>query len=257
MRAADLLPRALLPAAALLAGGWPDDAAVSRITGISREQWRAIGRAYPALGEDPGRRAARARMRLRFLIGRSLALRRHDARWVGPPLDERPTMFATAHLGDLRGLRYALRRRVPAANVVWNASDRALVAEDDTRFDRDSPHDFPHVWSAAAPHALRSALARGSLIAAADVPAPRPVEAGLLGGRVRLDPRPFRLARLARVPCRSIFLTAPGGRLRVTLGANLPAAEEEAVRLFAEDLARAARDAPFELDGPTRWGQLA
>jgi hypothetical protein len=245
----------LLRPAAELASRIASGDEVSEITGLAREQWRVVARAFPALGRDPAPRVIRARRRREFLIGRALASFRHDALWTGSP-GGGPTLFVTAHVGDARALRYLLRRHIPVASVRAPWESRTKAAHDDAVFDRRWPNEFPHVLSAAGPHALRTALRYGSLIVTADVPVRDGVEVPLLGGRVQLDPRPFRLARLARVPCRPAFLTAPGGRLTVTLEDSLPASQETALEEFGRTLARVAAAAPFEIDGRTRWGQL-
>jgi hypothetical protein len=252
---ADLLPRCLLKPAAGLASRIGSARRTVEVTGLDREQWRVLGRAFPALGADPAFRALLARRRREFLIGRALASLRHDAVWTGSPGRE-PSLFVTAHIGDARGLRYMLRRHIAVANVRTSWDDRSEIARDDAEVDRLWPREFPHVFSAAAPHGLRAALRRGSLIATADVPDRDGFEVPLLGGTVRLDPRPFRLSRLTRVPCRPAFLTAPRGRLTVTLGEPLPSSPEAALGEFGRVFARVAAAARFEIDGPTRWGQL-
>ena len=70
-----------------------------------------------------------------------------------------------------------------------------------------------------------------------------------LGGQAFVDPRPFRLARAAGVPCRPAFLTLPRGRWTLTLGPVLPEDEEGAVAGFARALAKAASLSPLDLDG--------
>jgi hypothetical protein len=252
---ADLLLRFILRPAAAVAGRISREGVAAAITGLTREQWRALGRAFPALGPDPARRAVGARLRLRFLLSRALSGPRHDAVWSGF-LGGAPVLFATAHVGDLRGLRYLMRRRIPAANILAPWVMRKRTARYDAAFDRRWQRDFPHVFSSENPHALKTALKRGSLIAAADIPDAASTPFPLLGGTILLDPRPFRLARIAGVPCRPAFLTAPGGRLTMTVGESLPAAEDAALDLFGRAFARVAEQAPFEIDGVTRWGQL-
>jgi hypothetical protein len=84
----------------------------------------------------------------------------------------------------------------------------------------------------------------------ADQPDGHGVEVPFLGGRLRLDPRPFRLARSAGVPCRPAFLTLPRGRWTLTLGDPLPGGEEGALEAFASSLAAVAARSPLDLDGP-------
>lgn len=251
----DLLPRCLLRPAAELVSRMGGGDKSTRITGCTPEQWQVLALAFPALGHDPAPRAVLARRRREFLIGRALVNLRHDAFWTGSP-GGRPTLFVTAHIGDARALRYLLRRHVPVASVRAPWKSRTRGAREDSAFDRRWPCEFPHVFPASAPHTLRTALSYGSLIVTADIPNRQAVEAPLLGGRVQLDPRPFRLARLASVPCRPAFLTAPDGRLTVTLDDALPPSQERALEEFGRTFARVAAAAPFEIDAPTRWAQL-
>jgi hypothetical protein len=253
--AADLLPRFLLRPAAEVASRLAGGNGSRQIAGLEREQWRALAHAFPGLGRDPAPRVLRARRRREFLIGRALASLHHDAVWTGSP-EGGPTVFVTAHIGDVRALRYLMRRRMVIASVRGPWQDRAKFARFDAGFDQLWPCEFPHVFSSATPHALRTALRRGSLIVTADVPDRGGFDAPLLGGTIRLDPRPFRLARLARVPCRPAFLTAPHTRLTVTVGSPLPESQHAALEEFGRVFRRVAADAPFEIDGPTRWGQL-
>ncbi len=252
--AADLLPRSLLRAFAGLTSRLAVDRDY-RVTGLTREQWQALGRVFPQLGCDPAPRVLIARRCREFLIGRALATQRHDAVWTLEP-DLSPALFVSAHIGDARALRYLLRRRIPVASIRPPWRTRAEFARQDAAFDRLWARPFPHVFSAAAPHALRTALKLGSLIATADTPPRGGIDARVLGGTVRLDLRPFRLARLSRVPCRPAFLTAPRGRLTVTIGDPLPVREEAALEEFGRAFAAVAAAAPFEIDGPTRWGQI-
>lgn len=112
---------------------------------------------------------------------------------------------------------------------------------------------FPHAFSANRPHRLRTALRRGSLIAAADRPRGEGRTATVLGGGIGLDPAPVRLASLARVPARPLFLTAPRGRLTVTVGEPLPPALGRTLDSFAEALARVSDESPSDWDGVTLW----
>lgn len=252
LRPADLLPRFLLPPAAALAGRAASDVEVERVTGLSRDGWRLLALQFPALGPDPGPPAARARRRLHFLVGRALGTPRHAPRLRGEPPEETPTLYVTAHIGDLRGLRYLLRTWLPIATVVAAADERrAAIAEEDSRYDARFPGEFPHALSSRRPHRLRSALRRGSLVATADLPDSDGVEAPFLGGRIRLDARPFRLARIAGVPCRALFLTAPDGRLTITVGERLPREDGAALEAFAGKLCAVSAASPFETDGLT------
>ncbi|MGE5275819.1 MAG: hypothetical protein ACM3SU_02385 [Acidobacteriota bacterium] len=257
MRVADLLPQSLLPplSAALTRPG--RESGISRDTGLSREQWRDLGRAFPALGPDPGPAAARARRRLQFLVGRALATERHGPRFRPAPPPAEPAVYVTAHLGDLRSLRYLLRRHIPVATVVLTTEEeREAIAREDRAFDARTPRDFPHAFSSRRPHRLRRALSRGSLVFAADLPAVEGAAFPCLGGRISLDPRPIRLAKIAKVPSRPVFLTAPRGRLTITVGGDLPREEDAALQDFAGVLERVAGESPFEIDGPTWWSRL-
>ena len=257
MRAADLLPRGLLRPISTLLQSANREEEIQAFTGLTREQWRELSRAFPRLGSDPGPSAARARRKLQFLIGRALQTPRHGPRFRPAPPGPEPTVYVTAHLADLRALRYLMRRHLDVASVVSTTEEeREAIAREDRTFDERVPRDFPHAFSLRRPHRLRSALSRGSLIAAADAPEGEGVRLSCLGGSVRLDRRPFRLARLAGVPCRALFLTAPAARLTVTIGEQLPREETPALAAFAEALGRVADESPLDLDGPTWWNRL-
>ncbi|MGH9366845.1 MAG: hypothetical protein ACRD3M_04125, partial [Thermoanaerobaculia bacterium] len=166
-------------------------------------------------------------------------------------------VYATGHVGDLRSLRYFLRLRIPVATVVSAAGEKGGAAGRLHReLEERVPRDFPHLLSSESPHRLRSALSRGSLIVSADLPEAEGAAFPCLGGTLRLDPRPFRLARLAAVPCRPIFLTAPSGRLTITIGPILSREEEPALAGFARALESVAEETPFEIDGVTWWSRL-
>ena len=224
---------------------------VSSLTGISSGQWKQVRAAFPALPAGLGPRAAAGRLLLARLAARRLASGRWTARLDGRPPSAGPTAYVSAHLGSLQSLRYTLRARgIPAANVLGPHNlERSAAEKQDLLFDVRHPLDFPHVFPAARVHRLRAALRTGSLILAADLPARDAVIVPFLGGRLRLDPRPFRLARGAGVPCRPAFLTLPAGRWTLTLGEVLPAAEDAALAAFAACLERVARRAPSDLDG--------
>jgi hypothetical protein len=233
-------------------------------TGLSSAQWRELAIRFPELPQPAGPRAARARRRMADLATRALSSGDWSPRWEGPDPPRGPAVYVTAHLGSLLALRYVLRARgIAVASVIAPYNfDRADPAAKDARFDRRFPIAFPHVASSDGTHRLRGLLKRGSLILAADLPAEVEAEASqafparLLGGAVRLDPRPFRLARLSRVPCVPIFLTVPGRRWTVAAGRPLPAGrdeEPEAHGAFARAFAHAAARAPWDLDGPVYW----
>ncbi|HEY2798824.1 MAG TPA: hypothetical protein VGK26_13105 [Thermoanaerobaculia bacterium] len=237
-------------------------------TGLSSERWRRLADRFPDLPRTPGPRAARARRRMGELAGLALSGGKWDPQWEGPEPPRGPAVYVTAHLGSLLALRYILRARgVAVASVIAPYNfERADPAAKDAVFDRRFPIVFPHVVSSAHTHRLRGLLKRGSLILAADLPRhsaksseSERFEASLLGGAADLDPRPFRLARLARVPCLPVFLTLPRRRWTITLGRPLPAdrndAGEAAHRAFALAFAGAAARAPWDLDGPVYWNR--
>jgi hypothetical protein len=159
-------------------------------------------------------------------------------------------VYVSAHIGSLQGLRYTLRARgVRVATVLGPYNlERPEAERQDRLFDRCHPLDFPHFFPATRVHRLRTALRSGSLIAAADLPASDGFEEPFLGGRVRLDRRPFRLARAAGVPCRPAFLTLPLGRWTLTLGDPLPADEGAALEAYARCLRKVATRSPLDLD---------
>jgi hypothetical protein len=238
---------------------------VRRLTGISEEEWDEVASHFPRLGRGPGPKAARARKTFRFLVGRALATSRHPPLWRGVPGRE-PTLYLTAHLGDLRPLRYLLRQRgIPAAHVLGPENlTRDHIAAEDLEFDRRHPLDFPHFFSTDRPHTLRSALSRGSLIAVIDRvfkhhdlppdPEGRYWAASFLGGFLQLDSLPLRLSSMARVPARPIFLTASGGRLTIRVGETLPSDPAEAMSRFAARMREAVDASPHDFDGFThRW----
>ena len=105
------------------------------------------------------------------------------------------------------------------------------------------------ILRAAGVHRLRSALRRGSLIVAADLPEGPFRETAFLGGTLRVDTRPLRLARVAGTACRPVFLTLPDGEWVLTVGDPLPAEEAAAAERFARLFDRVARRAPQDLDG--------
>jgi len=224
---------------------------VANLTGISADDWKRLREALPELPAAAGPRAAARRLLLSRLASRRLATGDWAARVNGAPPSTAPAVYVSAHFGSLQALRYTLRALgVPAAVVLGPHNlARSEAERQDEVFDRRHPLPYPHVFEAARAHRLRSALRKGSLILAADLPAGRGEPAPLLGGRVFLDPRPFRLARAAGVPCRPAFLTLPRGRWTLTLGDPLPRDEEGALAAFARCFAETARRSPLDLDG--------
>lgn len=228
---------------------------IAALTGLSAAGWRELRGAYPLLPAAAGPRAAARRVLLARLAARRLRTGRWAARIDGDPPgpDDGPTVFVSAHLGSLQALRYTLRARgIRAANVLGPHNVHRPDAERQDRiFDAVHPLDFPHFFPASAVHRVRSALRKGSLVLAADLPLPgQGVAVPLLGGRAFVDPRPFRLARAAGVPCRPAFLTLPRGRWTLTIGPVLPRDEAGAVAAFARCQAEVAARSPLDLDGP-------
>ena len=228
---------------------------IRALTGASRDEWREIAAAFPGLPRDPGPAAARARERLARRCARALSTGRWRVRLDGDPPQKSPAVYVTAHIGSLQALRYVLRSRgVPAANVLGPYNlDRTRAIRDDAVFDRRHALDFPHAFPADKPHRLRSALEKGSLVLAADLPPAGSTRAfaSVLGGSVALDARPIRLARAARVPCRAVFLTLRRNGWTLTLSPPLEPAGAEAPALagLARALERVALHAPLDLDG--------
>ena len=224
---------------------------VRALTGIGIDEWREIAAAFPGVPPDPGGLAARRRARLARLASRALATGRWKTALDGEAPGPEPTVYVTGHIGALQALRYVLRSRgVPVASVIGRFNlDRSVTARTDPIFDRRHPLDFPHALPTTRPHRLASALATGSLILAADFPEGPFLEAELLGGTVRLDPRPFRLARAAGVACRAAFLTLPDRGWTLTLGEPLPLDPTVAVEAFARLFGAVAAAAPLDLDG--------
>lgn len=214
-------------------------------------EWERLACAFPLLGSGVGPQAARARRELGRLCSRALRTGRWQPRLDGPAPDARPTVFLTAHFGSLSALRYCLRARgVPAAIAVGPHNfPRADQEESDRLFDSRFPMGFPHVFEAERAHRLRTALGQGSLLVVADLPGRNAVESDLLGGRVRLDPRPIRLARVAGVRCCPAFLSLPEAGWTLTVGPELPPDEGPALGMFGRIYANVAARAPWDLDG--------
>ncbi|MGH9442044.1 MAG: hypothetical protein ACRD16_07190 [Thermoanaerobaculia bacterium] len=265
MRIANAVPARFLPLRESLSP-LPRGEEVLRLTHLSEREWDEIAGRFPGLGTQAGRKAARARKVFRFLVGRALATTRHRPAWKGGAPNREPTLYLTAHLGDLRPLRYILRQQgIAVAHVLGPENlSRGEIAAEDREFDRRHPVDFPHFFSNDHPHRLRAALGRGSLIAVIDrvfkrhTPAPeaegRFWAASFLGGFLQIDAHPLRLSSLAGVPARPIFLTAPGGRLTVSVGDPLPRDPAGALSRFADLMRASAEASPHDFDGFThRW----
>lgn len=265
MRIANAIPAFFLPLRESFSP-LPRGDEVSRLTQLTEDEWDEVALRFPGLGPGAGRRAARERKIFRFLVGRALATVRHQPVWQGGLPTREPALYLTAHLGDLRPLRYLLRGRgLPVAHVLGPENlSRDEIAAEDAKFDRRHPIAFPHFFSTDHPHRLRAALARGSLIAVIDRvfqrvdPAPeaegRFWAAPFLGGFLQIDAFPLRLSNLAGVPARPIFLTAPGGRLTISVGDPLPPRPAEAMSRFAALLRRTGEASPYDFDGFThRW----
>jgi lauroyl/myristoyl acyltransferase len=218
---------------------------------LSAEGWRELAKSYPDMPANPGPAAARRRRKLERLASRALSTGRWNLELVGEPPGPSPCVYVTAHIGAMQALRYALRSRgIPAATVLGPHNlDRTQAIPQDRVFDRRHALDFPHALPSSAAHRLRAALKRGSLLAAADLPERDGVPGAVLGGPALLDPRPFRLARLAGVACRPAFATLPRGVWTLTLGPPLSGDPEECAAAFGRFFARVAADAPLDLDG--------
>jgi hypothetical protein len=224
---------------------------VAALTGLDEESWRALAAAYPQLPANPGPAAARRRAKLARLAARALATGRWNLRLDGDPPAAEPCVYVTGHIGAMQALRYALRSRgVPAATVLGPYNlDRTRAIPQDRVFDRRYALDFPHALPSSAAHRLRRALSRGSLLAAGDMPERDAIPARILGGPALLDLRPFRLARVARVPCRAAFATLPEGRWTLTLGPILEGDAHACAEAFGRAFARVAAAAPLDIDG--------
>ncbi len=250
------------PALRWIARIWPAPAAdsIETLTGLDAAGWTSLARRFPALGSHPGTAAARARRTFALVAWHALGRRRGGLWWEPTFPGTAPCVYLTIHLGNLRVLRYLMRKSgIPVATVVdethlgspqWRKSNDEI--------DRRTPHDLPHTLSAREPHRLRSALRRGSLIIAIDRIHPPPpgaaddaVAVPFLGGMLDIELAPLRLARVAAVPARPIFISAPGGRLTIATGAPLPADPAAAAAQFAESLGRVAGRSPADFDGYT------
>jgi len=259
LKAVDLSPRFLVPSLSALFGSRAREKEIRSVTGLSAAQWRDLGREFPRLDSDPGPAAARARRKYGFLVGRALEGLPPLPAFRGNMPDPQPRLYATAHVGDLRALRLLLRAYTPIATVVDASEEgRAALARADLALDQSRRDAIRDVFSASHPHRLRSALRRVSLIVAADMPERAGgVAFPCLGGSLLLDARPFRLARLAGVPCQPIFLTSPRDRLTISIGRTLPRDEGQALAEFARALGDITDETPLLIDGVTWWNRLA
>ena len=261
MSPADLLPARALPALSWLVARRPRFRASVPPRELAESQWNEIAVRYPRLGPRPAGRVALARRRIWFLSGRALATPRHGPRWEGGRPSPGPAVYLTSHLGDLRALRYALRLEGAPAAIVISPSTigRTGSAFSDAKCDRRRFFEFPHLLSSGSPHRLRAALRHGSLIITIDGPEFEFFETPFLGGILRLDPRPLRLAKLAGVPVRAAFLTAPGGRLTVTLGREIDPSggAAEILREIGGLLDVVASRSPCDFDGLSHLGLSA
>ena len=253
-----------LPSAAIrwVARSWPDPSpeAVAAITGLEESRWTEMSGLFPLLGSCPGRDAARQRRSLGLLAGNALSRNSRRIVWRPGRPDPDPALYFTIHLGNVRLLRYFLRLAGIAVATIVDATHLAdpRVRAQNAWIDRRRPIAFPHVVFAGEVHRLRSALRRGSLMAAVDrIHRPMPGKGGedrvvpFLGGRLTLDLSALRLARIARVPVRPIFLTLPGERLTITVGDPLPADADRAGERFGALADAAARASPADFDAYT------
>jgi len=245
-----------------IARAWPDPPRrrIEPLTGLTEAEWRRLAAVFPRLGDDPGRDASRARRTFTFVAWNEISRRRPRPAWDPAPPPSAPQLLLTAHIGNLRLLRYFLRSAgVPTATIVDDTHMGSDAHESaNRRLDGRFPVAFPHRFSSREPHRLRAALRRGSLLAAIDRihrPPPgardRSARVPFLGGTIEIELAPMRLARIAGVAARPIFITAPGARLKITVGEALPADEGEAARAFGVALDRVARASPADFDGYT------
>lgn len=243
----------------------PAPAQIEELTGLDEGAWRRMAEIFPLLGDRPGLDAARQRRAFALLASNALAPASRRVRWLPARPDPAPALYLTLHLGDLRLLRYLLRLAgIPAATIVDETHQGNTAArQEDAMIDRLRPHAFPHFVFARESHRLRSALRKGSLIAAIDrIHAPSPGESRpqiafpFLGGRMILDLSALRLARLADVPARPLFVSIPESRLTVSVGDPLPADAREAGQRFAGQAQAVARASPADFDGFTHRFQL-
>ena len=238
----------------------PTSGQIGEWTGLGEGAWSEMARLFPALGPRPGPDAARHRRSFGLLGENALNRGSRRVRWVPERPAPDPTLYLTLHLGDLRLLRYLLRLAgIPAATIVDETQlGNPLVLAENRRIDRRRAHALPHSLFSGEPHRLRSALKAGSLVAAVDrIHAPAPGRGAadrivpFLGGRLAIDLSVLRLAGIAAVPARPIFLTIPGERLTVTVGEPLPEDPGEAGARFGRLADAVARDSPADFDGYT------
>jgi hypothetical protein len=257
--------RAPLPAflARAIARGWPPPPRrrIEPLTGLADAEWRSLAEVFPGLGGDPGGGAARARRTFAFVAWNELSRRRPRPRWDPAPPPGGPELFLTAHIGSLRLLRYFLRGAgIPTGTIVDETHYGSETHARANRWvdGRFSAAGFPHTFSSREPHRLRAALRRGSLLNAIDrihPPAPgapdRSARVPFLGGTLEIELGALRLARLAGVAARPVFISAPRGRITITVGEALSGDVAESARAFGEILARVARESPGDFDGYT------
>ncbi|HET9794522.1 MAG TPA: hypothetical protein VFS34_08680 [Thermoanaerobaculia bacterium] len=241
---------------------WPSPPAarVEPLTGLADSEWRRLAESFPLLGPDPGRDAARSRRTFTLVAWNELSRRRPRPEWNPAPPSSEPQVLVTAHIGNLRLLRYFLRvEGIPVATIVDETHPTSgSTGKWNEWIDRRFPIAFPHTFPSDQPHRLRAALRRGSLLAAIDRihrPPPggrdRSARVPFLGGAIAIELGALRLARLAGVAARPIFVTAPAARLTITVGAPLPQSEAEAVREFGAIFDRVSRESPGDFDGYT------
>ena len=238
----------------------PTPEQVAEWTRLDEGAWHALAVIFPRLGARPGRDAARHRRALGLLGANAVVANSRRVRWKPARPNPAPTLYLTIHLGNIRLLRYLLRLAgIPAATIVDETQlGNEMARAENTRIDRRRPHALPHTFLSGESQRLRSALKQGSLIAAIDrihAPAPGGGQADrvvpFLGGLLTVDLSVLRLARLAGVPARPIFVTIPGERLTVTTGDPLPGDLDEAGTRFGELAAAVAGDSPADFDGFT------
>ena len=184
---------------------------------------------FPETRSSPGRDAARHRRALGLLGANAVvANSRRGPMEAGPaesrsyplshdpPRQHPPSALSPPARRDTRGDHR--RRETQLGNEMARAEN--------TRIDRRRPHALPHTFLSGESQRLRSALEAGIAHRGhrhrIHAPAPGGGQADrvvpFLGGLLTVDLSVLRLARLAGVPARPIFVTIPGERLTVTTG---------------------------------------
>ena len=200
---------------------------VRALTGMSLERWRQLASLYPGLPEDPGWPAAPSTPGPRAARLPRPGERPLEPATGGSRAGPRARVYVTAHIGSLQVLRYALRARgIPAATVLGPHNlERAAAA-------RAGPHVRPPASRCLSRtpvrprevHRLRTALKRGSLIVAADLPERGGVAFRRFSAdRVRAGSAAVPPGARGRSPVPGGLPTLPAGRWTLTIGPELGA----------------------------------